>query len=439
MLGLNQKLNRLSQQGKSIKVAVCGIGQMGKSLISQIQGIPGMEVVGVADKDAAKIAHMLKPELFGSLKLEVISSPGKKPSQKISRSAQTAVSEGRIVATDNLDLLASLGPAEVIMDATGNTLAGAQLATAAIKQKKHVVSLNVETDVTIGPLLKKMADQAGVVYTIAAGDEPGALKELYDFATALGLEVVAAGKGKNNPLDKQANPQTLAEYSAKKGSNPRMMTSFVDGTKSMEEMACFSNATGIRADKRGMHGPKVNVSELTRLFSSKKQGGILDRTPAVDFAIGDVAPGVFLVYTTKNKLIQEELKYLLFGDGPNYLLYRPYHLASIETPLSVARAFFYREPTIAPMGGPVSEVITVAKKDLAQGEVLDGIGGYTVYGLIEDYTLARKEDFLPLGLSEGAQLKQDVAQGQPITYGMVTLDQDTALFKLRRMQDQTYG
>jgi len=437
MLGLNQKLKELSGDGKSIRVAICGIGQMGKSLISQIMDMQGMEVVAVANRDAQTITERLKPLDFPEDKAEVISSPGKL-TEKIKKQARLA-SLSKIIFTDNLKLLASLDCADVIMDATGNTQAGAELSLAAIENKKHVVTLNVEADVTIGPLLKRMADQAGVVYTVAAGDEPGALKELYDFATALGLEVVAAGKGKNNPLDKDANPTTLADYSKKKGASPRMMTSFVDGTKSMEEMACFSNATGIKADIRGMHGPRVNVAELARLFSTKGQGGILNRVPAVDFAIGDVAPGVFLVYTTRNPLIKEELKYLLFGDGPNYLLYRPYHLASIETPLSVARAFFYNEPTIAPLGAPVSEVITVAKKDLAKGDTIDGIGGYTVYGLIEEYQRARSENLLPLGISEGATLNRDVAKGQPISYDMVDLVQGTTLLKLRRLQEEIYG
>ncbi len=438
MLGINQKLNSLSGKGKSIKVAVCGIGQMGKSLISQMLGIPGIEVVAVADKYDTAVQRLSSLDISGE-KIEAICGKGRELDQKSLRQAGLACSEGRIVFTDCIKLLTTLDDVEVVMDATGNTMAGAELACSAIENNKHVVSLNVETDVTIGPLLKTMADRVGVVYTIAAGDEPGALKELYDFATALGLEVVAAGKGKNNPLDKDANPDTLAEYSKEKGASPRMMTSFVDGTKSMEEMACFSNATGIKADIRGMHGPKVNVSELASLFSIIAQGGILNRAPAVDFAIGDVAPGVFLIYTTKNQVLKDELKYLLCGEGPNYLLYRPYHLASIETPLSVARAYFYGEPTIAPMGAPVSEVITVAKKDLAKGDTIDGIGGYTVYGLIEEYALARKEDLLPVGVSEGAVLKQDVAKGQPITYGMVTLDTSSTLLKLRRILEDTYG
>ncbi len=438
-MDIGQKLKQLDRAGKPIRLAVCGIGHMGKSLISQIMGIPGMEIVAVADKDISAAERNLKQAGFPVHNLEFISSGNQKLDSKIRREARLASRRGKIIFTDNLQLLASLECAQVVMDLTGDTMAGALLSLTAIKQKKHMVSLNVETDVTIGPLLKGMAESNGVVYTIAAGDEPGALKELYDFATVLGLDVIAAGKGKNNPLDRHANPSTLAQYCKEKGASSRMMTSFVDGTKSMEEMACFSNATGIRADKRGMHGPRVNVCQLASRFCSKQQGGILDRVPAVDFAIGDVAPGVFVVYSTQNKLLRDELKYLLFGDGPNYVLYRPYHLASIETPISVANAYFFNQPTIAPRGGPVSEVITVAKKDLARGDAIDGIGGYTVYGLIEQYRAARKENLLPLGMSEGAVLKRDIARGQALTCDMVDLDKGTVLFKLRSLMEQAYG
>lgn len=411
---------------------------MGISLLSQLQDVEGIEVAAVANRHVDLIADKLKHLKLGSGKTEVIASKGSS-FERIERQANLAAKEGRVVLTDSLDLMTSLNKADIVIDATGSPEAGAVIAMSAIQHKKHMVSLNVEADVTIGPMIKKMADKQGLVYTVGAGDEPGALKELYDFATALGFTVVAAGKGKNNPLDRDATPTTLAEYSKIKGANPRMMTSFVDGTKSMEEMACFSNATGILPDVRGMHGAKANIDELATVFASKKQGGILERIPAVDFAIGDVAPGVFLIYTTENQILKDELKYLLFGDGPNYLLYRPYHLASMEVPLSVALAYFYQQATISPLDGPVSQVITVAKKDLHKGDSIDGIGGYTVYGLIEEYHTARSQDLIPLGMVEGAQLTVDVAKGQPLTSKMVRINESSVLYKLRKMQEQTYG
>ncbi|MCG9478761.1 MAG: NAD(P)-dependent oxidoreductase [Actinomycetia bacterium] len=438
MLGINTRLNQLAQQGRSINIALAGIGQMGISLLSQIKDVQGMKVVAVANRHAESISRRLGQHDLIEGKSEVISAGSMAP-DKMKAQAELAAKENRMVFTDSLELLTSLDQVDIVMDATGSPEAGAAISMAAIENKKHMVSLNVEADVTVGPMIKKLANKKGLVYTIGAGDEPGALKELYDFATALGFTVVAAGKGKNNPLDRSANPTTLADYSKMKGANPRMMTSFVDGTKSMEEMACFSNATGILPDVRGMHGPQANVDQLTKIFASRQQGGILNRVPAVDFAIGDVAPGVFLVYTTTNQVLKDELKYLLFGDGPNYLLYRPYHLASMEVPLSAALAYFYQQPTITPLGAPRSQVITVAKKDLAKGEFIDSIGGYTVYGLIEEYHRARSQDLIPLGMVEGAELTVDVAKGQPITSKMVNIDEHTPLYKLRKMQEQTYG
>jgi len=324
----------------------------------------------------------------------------------------------------------------VVIDATGSPEVGAEISLSSIINKKHIVTLNVEADTSIGPILKKFAQNYGVVYTVAAGDEPAALKELYDFATALGFEVIAAGKGKNNPLNRSANPTILEQYSSQKGASPKMMTSFVDGTKSMIEMTCFSNATGMIPDCRGMHAPQANINQLTKIFSLKSDGGILEKKGVVDFAIGDVAPGVFLIYSTDIDILKKELKYLLYGDGPNYLLYRPFHLASMEVPISIINACLYGEATIAPENGLVSEVITVAKKDLKKGDVIDGIGCYTVYGLIELYHVAKSENLVPIALCECAKVKRNIKEGLPITYEDLSLNTETVIYKLRKLQER---
>lgn len=445
MLGLNKKLKDLQSRGGSIKVAIVGVGQMGSSMAVHLKTLAGMAVAAVANRDVNRAAKILKSIGFGAEDMALIESgikvsPENRDSEIIkaggaAKLISSAIASGKTIVTDDIGILTGIEEVDVVVDATGNTEAGAQIAFSAINNKKHVVTFNVEADTTIGPLLKKMADNAGIVYTLAAGDEPAAAKELFDMADALGLEVIAAGKGKNNPLDKRANPDTLAEYAAMKGASARMMTSFVDGTKSMFEMACLSNATGLVPDVRGMHGARVNVSELAGQYSLKEDGGILSRKGVVEFAIGDVAPGVFLVYTSHLKIIRDELKYLLFGDGPNYLLYRPYHLTSIEAPLSVARAYFLREPTIVPIAGLISEVAAYGKKDLKAGELLDGIGAYTTYGMIEHYGIAKEENLLPLGLSEGCRLKNDIQKGQPITYDDVELVESSTILQLRRLQD----
>ena len=465
MLGLNEKIKELARQGKSINVAVAGLGQMGKSLVSHLNDLAGFKILAVADKDPKKVADMIEilgiteSEIFkvwtgiyecqaGILgngkawdmirdsKIDEIINISNKIDANIKIEIEKAFEEGRILFTDDVRILPGIENIDIVVDATGYTEVGAFVALSSIAGKKHVVTLNVETDITVGPILKKMSKDYGVVYTLSAGDEPAALKELYDFADGLGLEVICAGKGKNNPLNMEANPATLADYAASKGSSAKMMTSFVDGTKSMVEMACLSNATGLIPDCRGMHGARVSIKELAKTFSLKKDGGILDRTGVVDFAIGDLAPGVFLVYSTKNKMIKDVLNYLALGQGPNYLLYRPYHLTSIETPLSIARVYFDREPWIVPSGGLVSDVLTVAKKDLAPGEIIDGIGGYMVYGLIDLYETTSKEKLLPIGLSQGCILKRCVKKGEPISYDDVDFPSDTLLLQLRKLQDK---
>jgi len=464
-LGLNEKIKELARQGKSINVAVAGLGQMGKSLVSHLNDLPGFKILAVADKDSKKVADMIEilgiteSEIFkvwtgiyecqaGILgngkawdmirdsKIDEIINISNKIDANIKIEIEKAFEEGRILFTDDVRILPGIENIDIIVDATGYTEVGAFVALSSIVSRKHIVTLNVETDITVGPILKKMAKDYGVVYTLSAGDEPAALKELYDFADGLGLEVICAGKGKNNPLNMEANPATLADYAASKGSSAKMMTSFVDGTKSMVEMACLSNATGLIPDCRGMHGARVSIKELAKTFSLKKDGGILDKTGVVDFAIGDLAPGVFLVYSTKNKMIKNVLNYLALGEGPNYLLYRPYHLTSIETPLSIARVYFDREPWIVPSGGLVSDVLTVAKKDLAPGEIIDGIGGYMVYGLIDLYETTSKEKLLPIGLSLGCILKKCVKKGEPISYDDVDFPSDTLLLQLRKLQDK---
>jgi len=450
VLDLYNKLKKYYLEGKSIKIAVAGLGQMGSSLVSQIRNLKGMDIAAVANRNINRAANILRKVGIKEKEILLVEAGHKINDEnthidsisikdginhRVKKEFEKASKAGKIIVVDDLSILFEIDHIDVVVDTTGNPEAGAYIAFNSINNGKHIITLNVETDTTIGPLLKKMADSAGVIYSVSAGDEPAALKELYDFASILNLEVIAAGKGKNNPLDRNANPTTLEEYSRSKGSSPKMMTSFVDGTKSMIEMACFSNATGMVPDCRGMHGPEVNVSDLTKVFSLKKDGGILDKKGVVDFAIGDVAPGVFLIYTSDQKIIRDELKYLLFGDGPNYLLYRPYHLTSIETPFSIAAAYFYRKSTIVPTNGLVSEVVTVAKKDLKRGEVLDGIGGYTVYGLIELYSTAKKEGFLPIGLSEGCILRRDVKKNEIIKYKDVNLVKDSMVLKLRRLQD----
>jgi predicted homoserine dehydrogenase-like protein len=332
-------------------------------------------------------------------------------------------------------LLLSLPNVDVIVDATGVPSVGAEIAWKSILNKKHIVILNVETDVTVGPLLNKMASAAGVVYTGSAGDEPGAVLELYNFADALGFEVLAIGKGKNNPLNLQATPDSAKEYALSVGANPKMIASFQDGTKTMIEMTAVANATGYIPDRPGMHGPSATVNELSKVLSLREDGGILSRTGVVEYVNG-VAPGVFVIVTSNKEEVRHEMEYLKMGKGPNFTLFRPYHLTSLETPLSVAGAYFYNEQTIAPWKGMVAETVTMAKKDLQPGDRLDGIGGFTVYGQIMTNEDAKATNALPIGLVQAQTMIRAVKAGEIITYDDIEHPANSVIWELRKLQDQ---
>ncbi|MGO1469898.1 MAG: NAD(P)H-dependent oxidoreductase, partial [Tissierella sp.] len=235
-----------------------------------------------------------------------------------------------------------------------------------------------------------------------------------------------------------ANPDTVRETALKKNLKPLRLASFVDGTNTMIEMAAMSNATGFIPDKRGAHGIHANVNELPNIFRFKDEGGVLDNTGVVDYVHG-IAPGVFAVVSTSLHQVHTEMKYLSMGDGPNYVLYRPYHLTSLETPITVANAYFYNEATIAPIDRPVSEVVTLAKTDLKKGEYLDGIGEYKVLGTIEEYEKAKEENLLPIGLvNRKTRVKRDIKKGEFIRYDMVELDKTSYIYKLRQMQEEMF-
>ncbi len=230
-------------------------------------------------------------------------------------------------------------------------------------------------------------------------------------------------------------PISQAERAKTIGANPWMLAGFVDGTKTAVEMSCLANATGLVPDVRGMHGPHATVADLPKLLCPREDGGILSRKGVVDYAIG-VAPGVFCVVETSSPIVADEMRYLSMGSGPYWVLFRPYHLTSLETAITVATASVYHEATIAPGPTPVAEAITIAKRDLRAGEKLDKMGGYMYYGLAERADVAEAEDLLPVGLAEGATVTTDVAMGQPIYRSKVELNDTTLLYRLRMIQEE---
>ena len=430
MLGINKKLQQLDEKGEKIKVALVGSGLMGKGMVSQMMLMKGIRPSLVIDRhperaiEAYTLAGVNREDILVSNSLEDINS---------------AIEEDKFVVCEYSDIAPKTNLIQVVVDATGVPDTGARLALNSILNKKHIVMLNVEADVVVGPILNKLAQNAGVIFTGTAGDEPGSVKEIYDFADGAGFDVLAIGKGKNNPIDLEATPDKLFDEATSKGLSPKMLTSFVDGTKTMVEMTCMANATGFVPDIRGGHGCKGTVKELPQIFRLKEDGGILNKYKVVDYVNG-VAPGIFVIVTSSLPQVHHEMKFLSMGEGPNYVLYRPYHLTSLETPLTIARAVIYGEPTIAPLGKPVAETITVAKKDLKAGERLDYIGGYTVYGSIETYEIAKNENLVPIGLiNENTVMKKDVKKGEFITYDMIELDTSTLIYKLRKLQEEIIG
>ena len=425
-MSLYQKLLERAQAGRPVTLGVVGAGQMGTGLVSQMAPLPWFDVTGVADIDLDRARSAYRSAGIPDKDVVAVDDLP---------AAERARASGLKIVTRSAELLANLPGNEAIVDATGIPEVGAIVAATAIGGGQHVVMLNVEADVTVGRALKHMADEKGVIYSTSAGDEYAPAKELVEFARTLGFGVVCAGKGKNNPLDHSATPDSQADRAKAIGANPWMLSGFVDGTKTAVEMSCLANATGLVPDIRGMHGPNAKVADLPKLLCPVKDGGILGQKGVVDFAIG-VAPGVFCVIETDSPIVADEMRYLSMGSGPYWVLFRPYHLTSLETAITVATAAIYHEATIAPGPKPISEAIAVAKRDLKAGEKLDKMGGYMHYSLAERAEIAVAEDLLPSGLAEGAVLTADVRMGEVIHRSKVEPDTSTVLYRLRVMQEE---
>src|SRR5918997_2335379 len=322
--------------GRPVRVGLVGAGQMGRGFVAQVRRIAGMEVVAVADLDLARATGALQ-----AAGVEHVSTGD--DHDKLS----TVVADGGTVAVTDPALLTAL-PVDMVIDATGVPEIGAQVALRSLLAGKHVGLLNVETEVTVGWLLNRIAARAGVVYTLCRGDEPAEALKLVEFARDLAFDVVCAGKGKNNPLRPHDTPTMLADEARRKRMNPKMLASFVDGSKAMIEMAALANAADLGVSRRGLSGYRTTVPELHNVFRPAVDGGILDRGGVVDMATRPVAPGVFVVARSDDPTVVEQMDYLSMGAGPYYSFYRPYHLASIEAPLSIPAAVLDGAADIAP-------------------------------------------------------------------------------------------
>lgn len=427
---MRQELLQRQAQGRPIRVGASGAGWMGSGFVAQVKHVPGMEVVVLADADTGAAVSAFVAAGYPREEIVEAHSPGP---------AMDALRAGRRVVTGSYTLAAQLEDVDIITDVTPSPATGVETAAAAIRHGKDVVLINIEADVTAGHILNRLARQAGVLYSVSSGDEPGCLMELYDFVTSLGYQVIAIGKGKNNPLNPAATPDTVAESARKADKDPYQVASYVDGTKTMFEMACAANATGCAPMQRGMVGPEATLETVSQIFALEADGGITRFPGVVDFVQGSsMAGGVFVTVRIDDARIQADLNYLKVGKGKYFTFFRPYHLWFLEAPISIARAHLYRQPTLAPLNKPVADIMTVAKRNLHPGETLDEFGGYTFHGVMDRAEAVRSLNALPVGLAPGARVVRPVAAGAVVTWADVRLDEASTVVQLRRRQDKLW-
>ncbi|MCC6379678.1 MAG: homoserine dehydrogenase [Burkholderiales bacterium] len=424
---LAEALEARERQGRPVRVGLVGAGQMGTDILVQTGFMRGIEVVAAADAVPENVYTASAAGGADRRPLETVDDAA---------AAGRAIARGRLaVCRSHLDVCAAEG-VDVVIDATGNPNVGAEVALAAFAARRHMVMMNVEADVTIGALLSAKAREAGVVYTLGAGDEPSSTMELVNFLRALGYPIVAAGKGKNNKFRTDATPDQYRDEAARRNMNPRMLVEFVDGSKTMVEMVALANATGLRPDIPGMHGPDAPLDRLHKVLCPKEEGGLLSRKGVVDFTVAPgVAPGVFAIAEVRHPRLMERMSDLRIGEPPYVTFFRPYHLTSLEVPLSAAAAVLFGQSHMRPLPVPAAEVGARAKRDLAPGETLDAIGEYGYRGFALARDDAARLRALPLGLAQGARVTQPIAKGDYLTYENCAPDGRLRIVQLRREQD----
>ncbi len=428
LTSLARDLNHREVQGKPVRIGLIGCGEMGTDIVVQTSRMRGIKVVAIAERAPTTA--------FKALDL-VATGGGHHKAANSTNAINAAIESGCVAVTEDPQALCRSGLIDVVVDATGVPEAGARFGLEAITQGKHLVMMNVEADVTVGPILKRHADQSGVVYSLGAGDEPSACMELIELATAMGHDIVAAGKGKNNPLNCDAVPIDYEAEARARNMNPRMLVEFVDGSKTMVEMAAIANATGLVPDIPGMHGPCASRDELSSVLIPTSQGGVLSDRGRVDFSIGPgVAPGVFVIIEADHPRILERMRDLKMGPGPFFTLFRPFHLTSLEVPLTCARAVLYGTADMAPRQSLTAEVCAVAKKDLKPGETLGQIGEYSYRAMIYRADDARTRRAIPCGLLNQAKIQAVIRKGDLITHDNAQINTSTPLAQLRSKQDQ---
>lgn len=430
-MNLHRKLLDRERAGRPLRVGLIGAGKFGSMYLSQVRRTPGMRVTTVADLDVGRARDALRRVGWKEPEIAAVSFTD---------------DSRRLIASDDVD---------IVIDATGAPAAGIAHVLACCESGKHIVMVNVEADALAGPLLARRAREAGIVYSLAYGDQPALICELIDWARACGFEVIAAGKGtKYLPAYHSSTPETVwrhygvaPEDAARGGMNAQMFNSFLDGTKSAIEMCAVANATGLMAPADGLAFPPCGVDDLPRVLRPREDGGVLMHRGQVEVVsslerdgrpvLRDLRWGVYVVFAGGSEYVERCFKeYGLVTDpaGRYSALYKPYHLIGLELGISVASVGLRGEPTGAPVAFN-ADVAAVAKRDLRAGELLDGEGGYTVYGKLLPAAASLAAGALPLGLAHKLKLKNAVAAGQVVRWDDVEYDANDAAVKFRRAME----
>ncbi len=431
---------------RPLRVALVGAGKFGTMWLAQVPRTPGLHLVAVADLRPDRARESLRRVGWPDERFAAATLPD-------------AARRGATFVTDDARPLIASGEVEIVVEATGDPAAGVGHALACARHGKHVVMVNVEADALAGPLLARRAREAGVVYSLAYGDQPALVCEMVDWARAAGFEVVAAGKGtKYLPGYHRSTPDTVWEHYgftpeqvAQGDFNARMFNSFLDGTKSAIEMAAVANATGLAAASGGLTFPPCGAADLPRVLRPRADGGVLEDAGQVEVVSsvdregkpvpGDLRWGVYVVFRAGSRYVERCLReYGLVTDesGRTSALYRPFHLIGLELGVSVASVGLRGEPTGAPRAW-LADAVAAAKRDLRAGEVLDGEGGYSVYGRLAPAAESRRRGWLPIGLAQGARLARPVAAGRELAWEDVAFDGESEAVRARREMEALAG
>ena len=432
-MNLARLLQQRASDGRPLRVALIGAGKFGSMFLAQARRTPGIHVVAVADLDPVRARQSL-------------ARTGWPAEQYAPRSLDEALGKGATFVTDDACAAIEHGAVEIAIDATGSPAAGIRHALACCRHGKHIVMVNVEADCLAGPLLARRAREAGIVYSLAYGDQPALICELVDWARAAGFEVVAAGKGTQYlPAYHESTPETVwrhygfpPEQVARGDYNARMFNSFLDGTKSAIEMAAVANATGLTPAPGGLSFPPCGVDSLPRVLKPAAEGGVLHHRGQVEVVSSlerdgrpvarDLRWGVYVTFATDSEYVKRCFgEYGLATDesGTYAAMYKPYHLIGLELGISVAAVGLRREPTGAATGFR-GDVAAVAKRDLKAGEILDGEGGYTVWGRLMPARDSLACGGLPIGLAHGARLSRPVGKGDTVTWSDIVMPESDA-------------